>query len=46
MNNHAISRMQGELNCILAKYILENLKIDEFESEFIRKIVFNIFLKI
>ena len=43
MNNHAISSTQGDLNFILAKYLLENTNFDESESEYLKKIVKIIF---
>lgn len=42
MFNKAISNTQGDLNCILAKYLLENIEIDKNESEYLKKIVLNL----
>ncbi len=39
MNNHAIKSTQGDLNYILAKYLLENINFEESEFEYLKKIV-------
>ena len=39
MKNKEISNTQGDLNCILAKYLIENVKIEESEMEYLKNIV-------
>ncbi len=43
MNDYAISNTKGDLNYILTKYLIDNLNIEESESEseFLKKIVKN-----